>query len=69
MTLQARDLTASLDLSEGAVAPLPVCLEGLGNGIEKEQTWNINGNSHPKTDLETLQLAETIICNNTVTKL
>ena len=32
--LQAPDLTASLDPSEDVVAPPPVCLQGLGNGME-----------------------------------
>ena len=64
---QAQDHTASLDPSEGVVAPPPVCLQGLGNGIENKQTWLISGNSQSETDLETLQLAETMNCYNTVT--
>ena len=59
--LQAPDCTASLDPSEGAVATPPVCLQGLGNGIGNKQTWIINDNSQSETDLETLQLAETMI--------
>ena len=31
--LQAQDHTASLDPSEGVVAPPPVYLQGLGNGM------------------------------------
>ena len=39
--LQARDPTASLDPSEGVVAPPPVCLQGLGNGMECEKPWTV----------------------------
>ena len=67
IALQAQDRTPSLDTSEGVVAPPPVCLQGLGNGIGNKQTWNMNSNSQSETDLETLQLAETMDCYNTVT--
>ena len=65
--LQAVDWTGSPGPSEDVVAPPPVCLHGLGNGIENKQTWNMNSNSQSETDLETLQLAETMDCYNTVT--
>ena len=41
--LQAPDPTAGLDLSEGVVAPPPVCLQGLGNEIETEINGIFNG--------------------------
>ena len=51
--LQAPDPTASINPSEGIVAPPPVCLQGLGNGIENKQTWN---NTPSTSELDTLQL-------------
>ena len=58
ITLQALVPTVSLDTSEGVVAPPPVSLQGLGNGIESKQTVNVNGfgQIQSKADLETLQL-------------
>ena len=38
ITLQTSDLTASVDPSDGVVAPPPVGLQGLENGIENKQT-------------------------------
>lgn len=34
VTLQARNCIASFDPTAGVVAPLPVCLQGLGNRIQ-----------------------------------
>jgi len=40
--LQAPDLTAGLDTSEGVVPPPPVCLQGLGKGMECEKLWTVH---------------------------
>ena len=56
ITLQTSDCTASLDPSEDVVAPPPVCLQGLGNGIENLAIHRLRLIFNP------LQLAETTNC-------
>ena len=72
--LQAQDPTASHNPSEGVVAPPPVCLQELGNGIENKQTVNVNGfgQIQSKADLETLQLLSGLCrqyCHDLITLL